>query len=68
MPKKSKNGPTFIVSARIPRTLADRLEWLVRNHEEVEDRTQAVREAVTQYVEARETECRQRGLFPPVAA
>lgn len=68
MGRKSKNGPTFIVSARIPRALAHRLEWLVRNHEEVEDRTQAVHEAIVRYVEAREAECRKLGLFPPAAA
>lgn len=58
-------GPSVIVSARIAPELALRLDWLTRNDEVTETRTQALAFAVKTYVELREEACRKNGLTPP---
>jgi hypothetical protein len=58
-------GPSVIISARVEPDLAARLDWLVRNDEATENRTEALGLSIKTYVELREDACRQKGLTPP---
>lgn len=58
-------GPSVIVSARVGPDLAARLDWLARNDEVTESRTQALAFSIRHYVEIREEACRKKGLTPP---
>ena len=58
---------SVIVSARVAASLAIRLDWIVRNIEGVEDRTEGVKEAIQAWVEIREKQALVKGLFPPTA-
>jgi Arc/MetJ-type ribon-helix-helix transcriptional regulator len=62
-----KSRKTAVVSGRVSLNLANRLDWLVRNHGEVESRAEAVKAAIVPWIEAREAECAAQGLAPPVA-
>jgi len=60
-----KSRKTAVVSGRVSLGLALRLDWLVRNHESVESRAEAVKAAIIPWIEAREKECVLQGLQPP---
>jgi Arc/MetJ-type ribon-helix-helix transcriptional regulator len=62
-----KSRKTAVVSGRVSISLANRLDWLVRNHGEVESRAEAVKAAIIPWIEAREKECAIQGLSPPTA-
>lgn len=62
-----KSRKTAVLSGRISISLANRLDWIVRNHGEVESRAEAVKAAIIPWIEAREKECQAQGLAPPVA-
>ena len=63
--RRIKGNQTVVVSARVTAGLAARLDWLVRNHDAVEDRAEGVKDAVEAWVKAREKEAISQGLFPP---
>ena len=65
--KVKKSRKTAVVSGRVPVSLANRLDWLVRNHGEVESRAEAVKDAIIPWIEAREKDCIEAGLTPPTA-
>jgi hypothetical protein len=60
-----RGNHTVVVSGRVSPAIAARLDWLVRNHDAVEDRAEGVKEAVEAWVKAREKEAIAQGLFPP---
>jgi hypothetical protein len=60
-----RGNQTVVVSARVSTAIAARLDWIVRNHDAVEDRAEGVKSAVEAWVKAREREAVQQGLFPP---
>jgi hypothetical protein len=60
-------GPSIIISARVPASVAARLDFIVRNHANIEDRTQGIKESLERWIEAREAELRKEGIFPPPA-
>lgn len=57
---------TVVISARVAASIAMRLDWIVRNIEGFEDRTEGVKEAIRTWIEARERQAVAKGLFPPV--
>lgn len=57
---------TVVISARVAASIAMRLDWIVRNIEGFEDRTEGVKEAIKTWIEARERQAVAKGLFPPV--
>jgi Arc/MetJ-type ribon-helix-helix transcriptional regulator len=63
--RKPKAKATVVLSTRVSVAMAARLDWLVRNHGSVEDRTEALRSAIRAWVEIREKETVQAGLSPP---
>jgi len=63
--RRVRGNETVVVSARVSTAMAARLDWLVRNHDAVEDRAEGVKEAVETWVKAREKEAIAQGLFPP---
>jgi hypothetical protein len=60
-----RRGPSVIISARVEPELAARLDWLARNDEVTENRTQALAAGILAYVQLREEACRKLGLTPP---
>ncbi len=56
---------SVVISARVTASLAMRLDWIVRNIEGFEDRTEGVKEAIQTWIEAREKQALTKGLFPP---
>jgi len=56
---------TVVISARVAASTAMRLDWIVRNIEGFEDRTEGVKEAIKTWIEARERQAVAKGLFPP---
>ena len=58
-------GPQVVVSFRALPSLIDRMDWLARNDDETETRTEGIRNAVQSYVEDREKACIKKGLTPP---
>jgi len=56
---------TVVISARVAASIAMRLDWIVRNIEGFEDRTEGVKEAIKTWIEARERQAVAKGLFPP---
>ena len=63
--RRIRGNQTVIISTRIAAGLAARLDWLVRNHEAVEDRAEGIKDAVETWIRAREKEAVTQGLFPP---
>ncbi len=63
-PAGRKRRPSKVVSTRIAPELLARLDWLVRNDDETEERTDGLRKALYTYIEAREAACRKKGLTP----
>lgn len=66
-PKKQsgrKRAPSVVVCGRITPLLAQRLDWLTKNDDETNDRTEGVRKGVEAYVKTREDACRKKGLTP----
>jgi hypothetical protein len=63
--RRIRGNQTVVVSARVSTAMAARLDWLVRNHDAVEDRAEGVKNAVEAWVKAREKEALAQGLFPP---
>jgi hypothetical protein len=63
--RRIRGNQTVVVSARVSTAMAARLDWLVRNHDAVEDRAEGVKVAVETWVKAREKEALAKGLFPP---
>lgn len=63
--RRIRGNQTVVVSARVSTAIAARLDWLVRNHDAVEDRAEGVKNAVETWVKAREKEALAQGLFPP---
>jgi metal-responsive CopG/Arc/MetJ family transcriptional regulator len=64
--RRIRGNQTVVISARVDAGLAARLDWLVRNHEAVEDRAEGIKDAVETWIKAREREAVTQGLFPPV--
>lgn len=60
-----KGNQTVVVSGRLSTSMAQRFDWIIRNHDAVEDRAEGVKEAVETWIKAREREAVQQGLFPP---
>jgi hypothetical protein len=60
-----RGNQTVVVSGRISPIMAARFDWLIRNHDAVEDRAEGVKNAVEAWIKAREREAIQQGLFPP---
>jgi hypothetical protein len=62
-----KSRKTAVLSGRVSLGVANRLDWIVRNHGEVESRAEAVKAAIIPWIEAREKDCVAQGLIPPTA-
>jgi hypothetical protein len=63
--RRIRGNQTVVVSGRLSTAMAARLDWIVRNHDAVEDRAEGVKNAVENWIKAREKEAIQQGLFPP---
>jgi hypothetical protein len=63
--RRIRGNQTVVISTRVSAALAARLDWLVRNHDAIEDRAEGVKDAVESWIKAREREAVAQGLFPP---
>jgi hypothetical protein len=63
--QRIKGNQTVVIHGRISTAMAARFDWLIRNHDAVEDRAGGVKEAVEAWIKTREKEALAQGLFPP---